>query len=212
MKGQAIPWSAEELAWIEARRTLPRRELLAQFLQAFDRPEIKLDDLKSLCTRKGWKTGRDGRLQPGNVPVNKGRKMPFNANSARTQFKKGNLSGTALARQKPIGAERLSKDGYLERKIHNGLPMQSRWRAVHLIEWEAVNGPIPEGHCLKAIDGNRQNTDPANWECIPRSLLPRLAGRWAPVPYDQAAPELRPALMASAQLKHRAATVRRKKA
>jgi hypothetical protein len=29
---------------------------------------------------------------------------------------------------------------------------------------------------LKCLDGNKQNTDPSNWEAVPRALLPRLAG------------------------------------
>lgn len=207
MKGHAIPYSAEELAGLEARQTMARRDLHAAFVAAFGRDEIKADDIKSLCTRKGWKTGRDGRLKPGNVPLNKGRKMPFNANSARTQFKKGNRTDRANQVWKPIGTERLSKDGYLERKVHDGLPLQSRWRAVHLINWEAVNGPIPAGHALKCLDGDRSNTAAANWECVPRAMLPRLAGRWT-VGYDDAPPELKPAILATAKLAHRAKQMR----
>ena len=48
----------------------------------------------------------------------------------------------------------------MERKIHDGLPLQSRWRAVHLLNWEAINGPIPKSHCLKCLDGNRLNVAP----------------------------------------------------
>jgi hypothetical protein len=51
--------------------------------------KIKLGAYAALCKRKGWTTGCDGRIQKGNVPANKGKKMPFNPNSARTQFKKG---------------------------------------------------------------------------------------------------------------------------
>jgi hypothetical protein len=77
-----------------------------------------------------------------------------------------------------------------------------------LIEWEAANGPLPRDHALKCLDGNRLNTDPANWACIPRALLPRLAGRWRRA-YDTAPPELRPTLLAIATLEHAAREARR---
>ena len=210
MKGRKIPYSQEELDWIEARREMPRRDLHAQFCDAFDRGDVTPDSLKQLCLRKGWKTGRDGRLQPGNVPANKGKKMPYNANSARTQFKKGQLSGNAARLAKPIGAERLSKEGYLERKIHNGLPMQSRWRAVHLLRWEEMHGPIPKGMALKNLSGDRTNTDPDNWALIPRAMLPRLNGRFGR-DFDAAPVEAKPTIMAIVQLEHKARTMRKGK-
>lgn len=88
--------------------------------------------------------------------------MPFNANSAATHFKKGCHKGHAKVVYKPIGTERVTVDGYIERKIHDGLPMQSRWRLMHLVNWEAVNGPLPKGRCLKCKDGDTTNTDPSN--------------------------------------------------
>ena len=210
MKGRRIPYSDAELAWIEQRKDWPRRDLHAAFCEQFDRADVVVDSLKQLCLRKGWKTGRDGRLQPGNVPANKGQKMPYNANSARTQFKKGQLSGRAAQLVKPIGAERLSKEGYLERKIHNGLPFQSRWRAVHLIRWEEKNGPIPKGMALKNLSGDRANTDPDNWALVPRALLPRLNGRFGR-DFETAPAELKPTIMAVVQLEHKARTMRKGK-
>ncbi|WP_299663899.1 HNH endonuclease signature motif containing protein [uncultured Ruegeria sp.] len=201
MKGSQIKYCAEELAWIEARKTMVRREAHALFVQKFGRNDVSLNNYNALCKRKGWMTGRTGCYEPGRTPENKGKKMPFNANSARTQFKKGQINGRAKELYKPIGTERATKDGYLERKIHDGMPLQSRWRAVHLIRWEEVNGPIPDGFALKCLDGDRTNTDPSNWEAVPRALLPRLSGRWC-LGYDDAPDDLKPTLMATAKLKH----------
>lgn len=199
MKGDWVHYTPRQLAWIKRHRRMPRRDLHAAFVRRFGRRDVTVDNIKALCTRKGWKTGRDGRFVKGIVPANKGKKMPYNANSARTQFKKGGRTGRAAATYKPIGSTRLSKDGYPELKIHDGLPMQSRWRAVHLINWEKQNGPVPEGHCLKCRDGNRGNSDPSNWQLIPRALLPRLGGRFGRG-YDDAPAELKPTIMAIAEL------------
>jgi len=200
VKGRAIIYSNEELAWIEAHKSLTRRDLHRRFVARFGRAEVSQQNLTALCKRRGWLTGRTGRFVQGQDSWNKGKCMPAHPNSVATRFKKGNRTGRANHVYKPIGTERLSRDGYLERKIHDGLPMQSRWQAVHRINWEALNGPVPEGHALKCLDGDRTNTDPCNWIAVPRALLPHLTGRWRSIPYDTAPPELKPIILAAAQV------------
>lgn len=209
MKGRAITYSDAELFWIHDNHTRPRREAHAEFVHLWDRADVSLSNFNSLCKRRGWMTGRTGCYTPGRTPENKGKTMPYNANSARTRFKTGERRGKAVDLYKPIGSERVSKDGYLERKIHDGLPLQARWRAVHLIRWEAQHGPLPEAHCLKCLDGDKSNTAPENWQAIPRALLPRLNARWSGVKYDDAAPELKPTLLAIAMLEHGARQAKR---
>lgn len=204
MKGAPIRYSADELAWVKACSDLPRKELHALFVQVWNRPEVSQSNLSALCKRKGWLTGRSGQFCKGQVSHNTGKKGLRYAGSEKGWFRPGERRGVATALYKPIGTERLSKCGYLERKVNDALPLNRRWRAVHLINWEAVHGPIPKGHALKSIDGNRLNTDPANWICIPRAMLPRLnckSGR----DYDHAPAEVKPTILAVAKLEHRIA-------
>ena len=80
--------------------------------------------------------------------------------------------------------------------------------------WEQANGPVPEGMCLKCLDGDRTNCDPSNWELVPRALLPQLNGRWG-LAYDAAEPEVKPLLLTQAKIKHRLGSLagqRRRKA
>lgn len=203
MKGRAITWSDDELRFIQGHRDLPRAELLARFRARFERPEITQSNLAALCKRHGWLTGRTGRFPPGIVPANKGQKGRCAPGSEKGWFKPGTRKGRAQAKYQPIGAERITKDGYLQRKVNDDMPFQRRWRMVQLIEWEAANGPLPKGHALKCLDGNRLNTAAENWVAVPRALLPRLAGRWRQ-PFDTAPPELKPALLAVARLEHAA--------
>ena len=204
----AIRYSKAEQAWIEQHRTLPRREAHAKFCKAFGRDDVSFDNFKALCTRKGWKTGRDGRIEKGATSWNAGMKMPpgkggNHPNSRKTQFQSGVRQGVAIKLYKPIGVERMTREGYLERKIHDGMPLQSRWRAVHLIRWEEKNGKLPQGMCLKCLDDNRLNTDPSNWEAIPRGMLPFLnGGRASSHRYDEMPEELKPSVLALARLKH----------
>lgn len=207
MKGRWVTYSDRELAWIKACSDLPRAELHALFVQVFNRPEITIDNLKSLCQRRGWKTGRTGCFAKGQTPVNKGKPMPYHPNSAATRFKKGRLPHNT----NHIGHERLSKDGYVEISVaeinpHTGA--DRRYVHKHRMLWEQANGKIPEGHRLKCLDGNKQNTDPSNWEALPMALAPRLNGRFGRG-YDTAPPELKPTILAIAKLEH-AARIKRK--
>jgi hypothetical protein len=66
---------------------------------------------------------------------------------------------------------------------------------------------VPEGCALKCLDGNKRNTDPANWEAVPRELLPRLNGRFGRG-YDAAPAEIKPVIMATAKLEYAARVLR----
>lgn len=125
----------------------------------------------------GRTNGRQGigtRFQKGQEPPNKGlrgRKGWAPGRMAEGQFRKGERRGVAVRLYKPIGTERLSKDGYREVKIHDGMPLQSRWRAVHLVEWEKVNGPLPKGYALCFLNGDKTDIRLDNLELITRREL-----------------------------------------
>lgn len=210
MKGHWIAYSVDELEWLSTNRTMLISDYHAAFCAQFARSDVSAANLHALRKRNGWRTGRTGCFEKGQVPPNKGKpcapgKGGRHPNARKTQFKKGNRTGRANARYQPVGAERISKDGYRERKVHDGLPMQSRWQLVQRIEWEATNGPIPEGMFLKCLDGNRLNTDPSNWEPLPRAVLPYLNGHRG-FDYEAAEPEVRPAIITLAKVKHAART------
>ncbi|MFM0243839.1 HNH endonuclease [Paraburkholderia sediminicola] len=82
--------------------------------------------------------------------------MGTHPNSRRTQFKKGEMRGAAQHNYVPIGSERISKDGYLERKVNDDHPTPARrWIGVHRLVWEAANGPIPRGHVVCFLPGRK---------------------------------------------------------
>jgi hypothetical protein len=133
------------------------------------------------------------RFQPGIVPWNTGLKGVTGTQEAcrRTQFKKGEMSGAAQHNYVPIGSHRLSKDGYLERKVTDDpkLYPARRWVPVARIVWEAANGPIPASHMIIFKAGQRtavlEQITVDRLECIsraenarrnhPRSRSPELA-------------------------------------
>lgn len=213
MNRRWIRYTSDEIAWLEANAKLPRAEFHAAFVEKFRRSDVKAEHLVGLRKRKGWKTGRDGRFPKGIVPPNKGRFGVWAPGSEKGWFNKGERRGRAAAKYKPVGTERVGKGGYLERKINDDLPFQRRWRFVHLIRWEEINGAVPQGYALKCLDGDRLNTDPANWELISRALLPRLNGgngkARGRIAYDDAPAELKPVLLTIAKVEQRVREVSR---
>jgi hypothetical protein len=202
MKGHWIDYSAAELTFIKRRSRKNRRVLHAEFVAKFKRRDVTLVHLNSLCKRNGWFTGRTGCFEKGLTPHNKGKPHPAARlpNAAKHQFKKGNLPHNTNY----LGHERVSKDGYVEISVQETNPhtgFERRYVLKHRWLWEQAHGPVPDGMCLKC-KGDRLNTDPSNWELIPRALLPRLDGRFGRG-YEQAPADLRPAIMAVAKLEHR---------
>lgn len=199
MKGQRIPWSSAQLAFIRRRKKMARRKLYAAFVAEFRRSTVSFDTFKSLCKRIGCLTGRSGRFERGHVPATTGKKMPYNPNSARTQFKKGRLPHNT----KYAGHERVSKEGYVEVSVDETNPhtgFERRYVLKHRWLWERTHGPVPEGMVLKC-KRDRLDTDPSNWELVPRAFLPRLNGRFGRG-YDAALDALKPTIMAIAKLEH----------
>jgi hypothetical protein len=125
--------------------------------------------------RRGDNIGAAYRFVKGQTPPNKGLRRPGWApgRMAHTQFRKGERRGVAVKLYKPIGAERMSKDGYLERKVNDDFPAGRRWRAVHLIVWEEANGPLQRGRAVVFRNGNKTDIRLDNMELISRADLMR---------------------------------------
>ncbi|OTN76760.1 hypothetical protein A5886_001839 [Enterococcus sp. 8G7_MSG3316] len=120
---------------------------------------------------KGWKknrrvsSGLTGHFEKGHVPINKGTKGMFNVGGNKTSFKKGQTAHNF----KPIGTERVDREGYVLIKVADEGTWPERWKFKHKVEWEKVNGPIPEGYVLIFLDGNKQNLYSSNLKLITKS-------------------------------------------
>lgn len=207
-KGRHRKFCVEEMAWLEANHLLPIADYHSAFIQAFPREDVRPQNLHALRKRMGWKTGRTGQFTKGSVSHNKGKRCPEGVggrhpNARKTQFKKGQEPHNTQY----LGHERITKDGYIEISVAETNPRTGygrRYKHKHVHLWTLKNGPVPEGHALKCLDGNKLNTDPSNWEAIPRGLLPRLNGGKATrtMAYDSAPAELKPAILAVAKIDH----------
>lgn len=100
---------------------------------------------------------------PGHTPGNKGKKMSGEVYEKvrHTFFQKGHIP----ANHKPVGYERISRDGYVEVKVAE----PNKFRLKHRVVWEEHFGPIPAGYNIQFRDKNRQNLDLDNLYLISRS-------------------------------------------
>lgn len=176
-------WTAAEDALLRERypdtRTADLTPLLGHTLTSIYQRARRVGLSKSEAFRaspaSGRTNGRQGlgtRFVKGQAPANKGvrhRKGWAPGRMADTQFKKGVRQGVAARLWRPIGTERISKDGYLERKVNDG--MQKRWRAVHLIVWEDANGALPEGHAVTFVNNDRADRRLTNLKLVSRADL-----------------------------------------
>lgn len=116
------------------------------------------------------------QFKAGQAAWNKGLKGVVGVQDAcrATQFKKGRPASEAR-NYVPLGSHRVSKDGYLERKVTDDprIVPARRWVAVHRIVWEAAHGPIPRGHIVRFRAGMKttvlEEVTADRLECITRA-------------------------------------------
>lgn len=123
-------------------------------------------------------------FKAGSKPWNKGTNYVAGGRSAETRFKKGEMSGQAQHNYVPIGTVRLTKDGYLERKMTDdpSLVPARRWTFVHRLVWEAAHGPVPAGHMVVFRKGQKTHVEELltadRLECITRAENARRNSMW----------------------------------
>ena len=127
---------------------------LADMVNARFGRSLTTEQIRTFKNNHGLNSGLTGRFEKGHVPANKGKtwdeimKSPESRARARANtFRKGHVPHTYL----PVGSEVVKSDGYLWRKIAE----PNRWRQVHRLLWEELNGPVPEGMKLIFLNGDR---------------------------------------------------------
>lgn len=140
------------------------QELADLFNQKFN-TNITSRTIKSYKANNKLNSGLTGKFRKGQTPHNKGKKMPKEVYGKvkHTMFAKGNVPPN----HRPVGSERISKDGYIEVKVAE----PNKWRLKQRVVYEEAKGKIPEGCPIIFLDGNKRNFDIDNLRCITRSEL-----------------------------------------
>lgn len=159
-KNAPIAYSDNELTWIKANQAgISRKELSRKFNEKFMR-NVSAQNLAGLCKRNQWANGRDTRLKKGCKSWNKGVTGYIGAN--KTSFKKGNVPFN----HKPIGHERVTKDGYIMIKIAE----PNKFRLKQLVIWEKHHGKLDKNCNLRFLDNDRTNCNIDNLMSVPRAV------------------------------------------
>lgn len=187
-KGIRINYTPEMEAFLHEHKAMLREEMTTLFNKTFG-TNISRRVLNRKCERIGALTGRTGRIEKGNKPWNTGTKGVMKANV--TTFKKGQKPHNA----KPVGYERITKDGYIELKIAEPNAFEMKHRYI----WQLAHGPIPKGHVIVFKNTNKQDCRIENLEIITRGELARLNQSYKHL----VTPETNEACVAMARIKHR---------
>ncbi|MFT5609507.1 MAG: hypothetical protein ACI9PZ_003326 [Parvicella sp.] len=195
----AKKYSAKMLKWLAVKyANRPVSAILQEFNHRF-KMSVSQKALLGTCKREGIKSGRNGQFVRNQDSWNKGKKMPYNENSAKSQFKAGQVPHNTNY----LGHERVSKDGYIEISVDETNPhtgYERRYVHKHRHEWQKANGDIPKGSVLKCMDGDKSNCDPSNWELIERALLPKLTRTRK---FESQPNELKPTILAITTLQYK---------
>ena len=164
-KGPRHIWSDEEkqhLAEITPGRGYKEIQSMMSCKFGFDYTHHQI---KGAITRNKLNTGRTGRFEKGRATWNKGTKGLTKANV--TSFKKGQKPHN----YKPLGSERITKDGYCEIKVSD---TGRRWRPKHVLIYEKHHGKVPKGSAVIFLDGDKRNFDIDNLHLVTRNQLAML--------------------------------------
>jgi hypothetical protein len=160
-------WSHPDEVWLREVYPHHTNAVLADYFRR-SRTAIGQKARKLGLTKSPGLKGRN--FEHGHATWNAGRKgWQAGGRSVQTQFKTGELSGAALRNHRPIGSELTDKDGNVIRKVSDTGNRRKDWRPVHVLVWEAVNGPLPAGHIVIFADRNNRNFVPSNLQAITRA-------------------------------------------
>ncbi|MDO9402083.1 MAG: HNH endonuclease [Polaromonas sp.] len=111
------------------------------------------------------------QFKPGHKTWNAGLKGWNPAGSKKGHFKPGSKPPTT----RPIGSERIDKDGCLMRKVSETGNRRADWKTEHSLVWAEQVGPIPAGHIVVFRAGKKTAVASAikveDLECLSRADL-----------------------------------------
>lgn len=140
--------------------------------------------------RYGIKTGLTGRFEKGCEGGwrSEEHRRAFIEGGKATRFKKGDVRDRPDGWLKPVGYERVDRDGYTWVKVRDsrvdGIQRNERgrfnenYRMKHHVVWEQEHGtPVPPHTMIVFADRDKANFDPGNLVAVPRSLWATISHR-----------------------------------
>lgn len=183
-----VKYADEQLDWL--RDFIPGHhecEIIDAYEERFGE-RLTVSMVANLKMKLGVTSGTSGgQFHKGKEPPNKGKTWDelgyspeLQARMRATTFKKGQLSGIAAERKRPLLDIREDpKSGYLQIKVapRNKRHYMQNWISLAEFTWMQANGrDWPEGHRAVFADHDNRNFDPDNIVAVPRELYPIVTG------------------------------------
>lgn len=171
--GKFHKWNDEEIDFL--REVYPkhgRKETTRIFNEHYNL-DLSENSIKHMVELFKIKAPTNGCFRKGHIPANKGIPMTPEqyAKCRPTMFKKG---GTP-PNHRPVGSDRISKDGYIEVKIAE----PNRWELLQVLVMQSMLGRKLKKNVemVRFLDGNKLNCDPSNLMMTTRRVNARVNQR-----------------------------------
>lgn len=159
------PWSPEQDAILaELYKQFHRGEIAARMGRT---PAAIKCRVSALGLKKPEGATNAGHFVRGESPWNKGQPFTSGGRSTETQFKPGQKPHT----WNQIGHERVTKDGYRQRKMTDTGVTRRDYVFLHHLLWVEHHGPVPDGCAIVFRNGDKADIRIDNLECISRREL-----------------------------------------
>ena len=150
-------YSEEQKEFIIANNYGKYSKELAEMFNQYFNTNITAKEIAYFRRNHKLNSGLTGQFKKGHVSHNKGKKQieymsqESIERTKKTRFKKGNKPKN----YRPVGSERITKDGYIEVKVAD----PNKWETKNKIIYKQYFGDIPKGHKVIYADGNKLNND-----------------------------------------------------
>ena len=153
-------YTQQEIDWLKENSIgVPFRDIAKNFNAMFG-ASVNHKSLEQKIHKIGISNGlKGGQFPKGHVPFNKGKKKYW-IGGEETQFKKGHIPFN----YRPVGSERINRDGYIEVKVAD----PHKWELKHRVLYKKHFGEIPRGFIVIFADGNKKNLNIENLSLISR--------------------------------------------
>lgn len=166
-------WSEEEIDFL--REVYPKHGRTGTTKLFNERYGLDMSEssIKQQVQKHKIRAATNGCFPKGNIPYNKGVPMSPEqyAKCRPTMFLKGNIP----ANHKPIGSDRVTKDGYIEVKIAE----PNKWELLQVLVMQGMIGRrLKKGvELVRFLDGNTLNCHPDNLILTTRRVNARINQR-----------------------------------
>ncbi|MBQ8358629.1 MAG: HNH endonuclease [Oscillospiraceae bacterium] len=145
------------------------------------------EQIANLAVRKGIKNGMWQRrsvfpehirkFMAENCKGNRAREMvvllndtfgtDYTEKQISSYYRKHGLKSGVASRYVPIGTLIFRKGEWYYEKVADGPDPNKNWKSKHIMVWEEAHGPVPEGHMVIFLDGDRRHYQLENLALCP---------------------------------------------